>query len=344
MWGPTTAENRIWPLLANRMPGLVLRVPLRRFRPSNKHESPGITDRPMTIYLGLDCGGSSSRAMALDQEGHVIHQGQAGSANLVSTPERRLRSNLLQATRACPTADFICGCFAGLMTEDDRRRAEGYLAALFPGASVHAEPDYAAAFSACEEGTDICVIAGTGSLVCSRVDGAMVKSGGRGYLLGDEGSGYQFGRLALLEFLRNPAEASDNLREAVAKQFDSLQENVIVSRLYQLHSPQSTLAKLAKSLSQDAKEGRTYALDAIVQLMGPLADVVTAHVGRHFSGAKSLKITLAGGLWQNAPHFRDAISRELEEKLPTMNLDIHRIVKPPVFGAVMLAKEMAHVN
>jgi hypothetical protein len=49
-------------------------------------------------------------------------------------------------------------------------------------------------------------------------------------------------------------------------------------------------------------------------------------------------------LWQNAPQFRDAFSKVLEEELPRMNLDVHRIVKPPVFGAVMLAKEMAHVN
>ena len=298
----------------------------------------------MTIYLGLDCGGSSSRAMALDHNGQVVHQGQAGSANLVSTPERRLRSNLVQATRECPSADFICGCFAGLMTESDRRRAESYLAALFPAARVHAEPDYAAAFSASEAGTDVCVIAGTGSLVCSRINGVMIKSGGRGYILGDEGSAYQFGREALLEFFRNPSQASDAMKETVVKLFESQQENAIISRLYQLPSPQSTIAKLAKPLGHDAKEGRTYALEVIARLIVPLVEVVAGHSSRCFPDAKSLKITLAGGLWQNAPQFRDAFSRVLEEKLPRMILDVHRIVKPPVFGAVMLAKEMAHVN
>jgi N-acetylglucosamine kinase-like BadF-type ATPase len=298
----------------------------------------------MTIYLGLDCGGSSSRAMALDHNGQVVHQGQAGSANLVSTPERRLRSNLLQATRECPNADFICGCFAGLMTDADRHRAEGYLATLFPKARVHAEPDYAAAYSASEDGTDICVIAGTGSLVCSRINGAMVKSGGRGYMLGDEGSAFQFGRAALLEYFRNPAEASETFKETLTKLFESRQENAIISRLYQLPSPQSALAKLAKPLGHDAKEGRIYALELIAKHIEPLAKVVASHAARCFPDAKSLKITLAGGLWQNAPQFRDAFSKVLEEELPRMNLDVHRIVKPPVFGAVMLAKEMAHVN
>lgn len=298
----------------------------------------------MPIYLGLDCGGSSSRAMALDQNGQVIHQGQAGSANLVSTPERRLRSNLAQATRDCPGADYICGCFAGLLTDQDRSRAEMYLSAIFPQARVHAEPDYAAAFSASESGTDICVIAGTGSLVCSRIGGRMVKSGGRGYLLGDEGSGYQFGRAALLHFLRYPADASNALKEALVKQFESLEERVIVSKLYQSPAPQSVLAKLAKGLSQDAKDGQTYALETITTQMDALANVVYRHAERYLADQKNLIVTLAGGVWQNAPQFRDAFTRKLREKMPTMNLEVQRIVKPPVYGAVMLAKEMAHVN
>ena len=298
----------------------------------------------MPIFLGLDCGGSSSRAMALDQTGALIHQGQAGSANLVSTPERRLRSNLLQATRECPAADFICGCFAGLMTEQDRNRAESYLLAIYPSAKVQAEPDYAAAYAACETGTDICVIAGTGSLVCSRVGGRMVKSGGRGFILGDEGSGYQFGREALLEYLRNPREASESVRESVQKQFDTMEESAIVSRLYQSASPQSVLSKFAKAFGHDAKEGRAYALNFIDLQMNLLTDVVIKHAGRHFPDVQELKITLAGGLWQNAPQFRDAFTRWLEEKLPKMKLEVQRIVKPPVFGAVMLAKEMANVN
>jgi len=298
---------------------------------------------PMPIFLGLDCGGSSSRAMALDQNGQVIHQGQAGSANLVSTPERRLRSNLLQATRDCGQVDFICGCFAGLLTENDRHRAESYLSALFPSASVHAEPDYAAAYSA-SEGTDLCVIAGTGSLVCSRIDGRMVKSGGRGYMLGDEGSAFHFGRDALLSYFRSPQDVSEAMKEALLKQFDVLDEAAIISRLYQLPSPQSALAKLAKPLGIDAKEGKAYALASIDKQMDSLINVVLGHIERYFGTAKILKITLAGGLWQNAPQFRDAFTRKLEEKLPKMNLEVHRIVKPPVYGAVMLAKEMAYVN
>ena len=163
-------------------------------------------------------------------------------------------------------------------------------------------------------------------------------------MLGDEGSAFHFGRDALLHYFRSPQDVSEAMKEALFKQFDSLDEGSIVSRLYQLPSPQSSLAKLAKPLGTDAKEGRTYALASIDKQMEILIGVVSGHIERHFSAAKGLKITLAGGLWQNAPQFRDAFTRKLEEKLPKMNLEVHRIVKPPVYGAVMLAKEMAYVN
>lgn len=282
--------------------------------------------------------------MALDHQGQVIHQGQAGSANLLSTPERRLRSNLLQATRECPSADYICGCFAGLLTDEDRSRAQTYLQALYPAAKVHAEPDYAAAYFASEDGTDICVIAGTGSLVCSRINGRMVKSGGRGYLLGDIGSAYQVGRDALLHYLDRRKEATPNLEELIARVFNATEESEIVSHLYLKPSPPASLAKLAKAVGADAKEGLAYANAIIEKEMGLLSEVVVKHALTHFLYAKDLKITLAGGLWQIAPQFREAFTAKMQEKLSKMNLEVHRIVKPPVYGAVMLAKELAHVN
>jgi len=230
------------------------------------------------------------------------------------------------------------------MTDHDRHRAEGYLQSLFPAARVQAEPDYAAAYSASDAGTDVCIIAGTGSLVCSRIDGQMVKSGGRGYLLGDFGSAFRIGREALLFYLNRPGDASADLKEVIGKVFESTVEGDIVSHLYQLPSPQSALAKLAKALGVDARSGLDYALTIIGSEMGLLADVVVKHTNAYFSSRRDLRITLAGGLWQNAPQFRDTFDRKLHEKLPTMNLEVHRIVRPPVYGAVMLAKEMAYVN
>ena len=291
------------------------------------------------MFLGLDCGGSSSRAVAVDAEGNILHQGQSGSANLASTPTFRLRQNLGHATQGCPPPTFVCGCFAGLLTEDDRGRALSLMEDLFPSAKLQAEPDYAAALYASEEGTDVCVIAGTGSLVCSKGPSRIVKSGGRGYILGDEGSAFRYGKDALLAYIANPLGASTPLKKCIVDLFDAEDEPTIVSRLYRSPSPQATLAKLAKPLAADAKSGNAYALMSVVENSEGLAAIVRNHVAQHLSWKKEIRLSLSGGLWKTSNVFIEGFATQLGKGDVAFILE--RIKTPPVFGAVRLAKEMA---
>lgn len=298
----------------------------------------------MPVFLGLDCGGSSSRALATDDAGEILFSGQGGAANVASTPDRRVRRSLATCVRDAPTPDFVCGCFAGLLTPEDRDRAIGYLEELFPTAKIHAEPDYAAALYASEPGTDVCVIAGTGSLVSSRKDGKVVKSGGRGFLLGDQGSAFRYGRDAFLAFLNDREGTGPELLAAIIKVFDAEDEPRLISRLYRSGGPAMVLGKLAKSLAIDAAAGRRYAVESLERNSGELADVVLAHLTKYHGNVSSLQLSLAGGLWQTAPIYRDAFVEALQHRLPEIPVDAHRIKQPPVLGAVQLARELIHGN
>lgn len=298
----------------------------------------------MSVYVGLDCGGSSSRVMAVDEGGSVLFQGQSGAANLVSTPENRLRKNLTHATNGCPPATHVCGCFAGLISEDVRTRGLDHLRALFPSAVVRAEPDYTAALFASPTETDICVIAGTGSLVCSRDGDRIVKSGGRGFILGDAGSAYQYGRDALTFFLDYPDQASDVLRNQVLDVFGTNEEPTIVGTIYKAQTPATILSKLAKSLGSDAKNGAPYALRSIARQSEALAGIVASHAKRNLRHKSSLNITLAGGLWRISPLFREGLETHLAASLPNVDVHLGRIVRPPLHGAVELARQMKELS
>jgi len=298
----------------------------------------------MSVFVGLDCGGSSSRVLAIDSSGNVVFQGQAGAANLVTTPELRIKKNLSHATEGCPSASFVCGCFAGLVSDEVRQRGEMILQQLFPAASVRAEPDYIAAFYAAPPDTDLCVIAGTGSLVCSRDGNRIVKSGGRGFLLGDYGSGYHFGRDALIHFLDHPRESSEVLRRAVWELFHSEDEGTIVSAIYKSQTPAGVLAKLAKPLGNDAKEGQAYALASLERNLGFLVEVVTRHVRRFLRPTKVLNISLTGGVWKAAPVFKSRFIELVGDAIPDREINVGRVLRPPLYGAVELAKEMSNRN
>jgi len=298
----------------------------------------------MSIYVGLDCGGSSSRVLAVDESGNIVFQGQSGAANLVSTPDQRLRRNLQHATRGCASANFVCGCFAGLVSDETRTKGEDLLKQMFPGSTVRAEPDYTAAFYSSPQDTDICVIAGTGSLVCSKgLDGRMTKSGGRGYVLGDFGSGFHYGRDALVHYLDHPKTCSSNLRHAVHDLFGTDQEGQIIAAVYASGPPQ-ILARLAKVLGTDAKDGEVYALQSINRNGSALVDVVCEHVHRYLKPAQTLNISLAGGIWKASPIYKDRFQELLIARYPERQVIVHRLTKPPLYGAVELAKELGIGN
>jgi N-acetylglucosamine kinase-like BadF-type ATPase len=230
------------------------------------------------------------------------------------------------------------------VNDELRVRGEEFLRQLFPRACVRAEPDYTAALYAAPEGTDICVIAGTGSLVCSRVDGEVVKSGGRGYILGDYGSGYHYGRDGILHYLDNPARSSPALRAAIMDVFGSLQEGSIVSHVYKCPTPAMTIGKISKAVAYDAKAGEAYALASVETNTLKLASIVASHAEEHHAHKKQIGISLAGGVWKSANVIREQFEIHLRTLLPAQSVQVQRVTRPPLYGAVELAKEMSHSN
>jgi N-acetylglucosamine kinase-like BadF-type ATPase len=278
--------------------------------------------------------------MAVDSSGSILYQGHSGAANLATTPEQRLRRNLIHAVEGCPGADYVCGCFAGLVSDPIRMVGLQHLKYVFPDAVVRAEPDYTAALYACPPGTDICVIAGTGSLVASRVDGQIVKSGGGGYILGDEGSSYQYGRELVLQYLRYPSESTQTARAAIAEFLKTSDPGEIISTVYRSGTPAPLLGKLARALGQDAAESQPYAVASVRRHMDDLAEIVRIHVKRFLPEQSRISICLSGGLWKAGPIFKDAFASALRNTLSKRELTITRITKPPLHGAVELAREM----
>jgi N-acetylglucosamine kinase-like BadF-type ATPase len=291
------------------------------------------------IFVGLDCGGSTTRALAVDERGEVLFRGLSGPANLANTPKAKLCQHLAQATAGCPRAASVCGCFAGLINDETRILGETVLREIFPEAAIRAEPDFAAALYAAPDGTDVCVVAGTGSLVCSRRDGKIVKSGGRGYVLGDFGSAYQLGRDALIRYLDDPLWAGEPLRHALVEAFGGLSENVVVGEVYASGTPSKVVAGFGKFLVSAAQAGEPWALERLDFHMDQLAQVVRHHVDCHFTHRSGLQLALAGGVWSMSPITVERFRNVIDETKSVNVISVQKLSQPPVTGAVRLARE-----
>ncbi|MEO6512919.1 MAG: BadF/BadG/BcrA/BcrD ATPase family protein [Nocardioides sp.] len=164
------------------------------------------------MLLGVDAGGSSTRAVVVDSTGRCLGLGTAGSGNPISAgPESvvlALGTAVRQATTSAgvPGAD-ISGAAIAMAGSRSVRSADGpehpSITAALKAAGVEApfvvESDLLAMYCAGSSEPDgYGLVAGTGAAAV-RVRGGEVEatSDGTGWLLGDDGSGFWIGHRVL---------------------------------------------------------------------------------------------------------------------------------------------------
>ncbi|HMO70606.1 MAG TPA: BadF/BadG/BcrA/BcrD ATPase family protein [Paracoccaceae bacterium] len=158
----------------------------------------------MDLHLGLDGGGSGCRAVVADAAGRILGRASGGPANILSDPEGA-RANILAACAAAMAAAGVASVAAagmGLAGANAAGTVDRLRAAL-PFARLRIETDaVTAALGALGPRDGIVAAIGTGSVFARRQGAAIRQIGGRGLVLGDEGSGAWLGRAALAAALR----------------------------------------------------------------------------------------------------------------------------------------------
>ncbi len=152
----------------------------------------------MTL-LALDAGGTSTRAVALDDAGTVVGRGRSTAGNptaagigpAVEAVAAAVGAALVDAGRA----DVAVLAMAGEQSDAFRELVGERLAAYGVGRVV-LEHDLLALFCSGTAAPDgYALIAGTGTVAARVVDGQLGRVvGGRGWLLGDAGGGFWIGR------------------------------------------------------------------------------------------------------------------------------------------------------
>lgn len=157
----------------------------------------------MTIFLGIDGGGTGCRAAVSDEVGCILGHGTAGPANVNTDLQGTLANVLAAAEEALAGRDpGQAIAVLGLAGANVRSAAEALRASL-PFAHTRIVSDaVTAARGALGPNDGIVAAMGTGSVFAVQRNGVMRQFGGRGFLLGDEGSGAVLGRTLLSRALR----------------------------------------------------------------------------------------------------------------------------------------------
>ena len=153
------------------------------------------------LILGIDGGGTKMMVALADRSGRILRTGLAGGVNAMDNPDWRTElethiepfrseKRLSAVAAALPVYGEVA--HLSLLLEETIEQA-------FPNARTRVLNDVDAAHLGALAGkSGILILSGTGSMAWARnAEGKPARTGGWGDVIGDEGSSYWIGRLAL---------------------------------------------------------------------------------------------------------------------------------------------------
>lgn len=162
----------------------------------------------MQYVIGVDAGGTTTTAEAYDVEtGTWLSKGVSGFGNVILGMEEAI-AHMEEAVRtAMASLDGTCALIfvgaAGAVSGGMDKDIEKALSAAF-GCETVAVSDARLALEGALEGKDgVLLISGTGSAAQVRKGDTQLLIGGWGYLVGDEGSGYDLVAQSIREMIHD---------------------------------------------------------------------------------------------------------------------------------------------
>jgi glucosamine kinase len=277
----------------------------------------------MGPVLGVDAGGTSTRA-ALVVDGAVAERYSSGPFNFLLSEDGVPRMAAL-ARAAGPSAVGIG--VPGIARQLGAAAAFAAAVSEACGVRTRVATDATVAWlGAFLGGPGIIVIAGTGSVAVGGSPGALEQVGGHGHLVGDEGSGYWIGRMALRAALAAaegtgpPTRLSSALTAAAGAALDEL-----VVRVQRSPGDRSLLTGFAPVVGRcaDGPDEDPVARAIIAGAAAALAALAAALRRR----LGELPVAYAGGVFA-IPALRAAFRQTTGAVAP---------LAPPEIGAALLA-------
>jgi N-acetylglucosamine kinase len=265
----------------------------------------------MRLFLGVDGGQSSTTVLIGDESGRVLGAGEAGPCNHAGAEEGRARfkravNDGLHAACAragldAATVRFESACFGMSGGPEDK---QAVLAGTLRAEHLMVTTDAAIALSgATATGQGIAAIAGTGSIAFGRdADGRTARTGGWGYVFGDEGSGFDIARQALRAALRMEEGwgPPTSLRQTLLDATGSRNANQVLHLFYTAEWPRSRVAALAPMADAAAAEGDAVAMVILNSAAIELAMLVAAVRSQLWKPGAPVDVAYIGGVFHSS--------------------------------------------
>lgn len=297
------------------------------------------------LIIGIDGGGSKTLALLADADGNILGRGSAGRSNYHAVGREAALEALDTAVKAAfaaaalrPQRVHAIGVgLAGVDRPDDRAVFEPWVAARAATGRIVNDARLVLAAGTPDD-WGVAVIAGTGSIVIGRDSaGREDRSGGWGYLLGDEGSGFAIGMSAVRAAVRaaDGRGPQTQLLSKIMAQWSLASAQGLIAQVYQTPPPIQAIAALLPLVEDAAQQG-----DAVAQLIfaeaGRELALTVQVVVQRLALPQPTPCALAGGGVLHSP----LLAQALHAAIKTLGVQLGPIglVAEPAQGALRLAR------
>ncbi|KQL48317.1 N-acetylglucosamine kinase [Brevibacillus choshinensis] len=289
-------------------------------------------------FIALDGGGTRTRAAICNASGRIAAMSVGDATNPLSRPWEAVESTIRELVRdvidqAGIENALVSALYLGLAGAD-RPEIKDRLREAFTdewGERLLLDNDAVSAlYAGTWGGPGIVLIGGTGSIAYTvTADEQRQRTGGWGYLIGDEGSGFDIGRRAAAAVM----QAADGrgkptaLTDLYLAHFGVNRPEELIARIYGGINPRKELADTSTLVEKAAGLGDEVSTQLIAHAADDLVELASASLRKVGS---PLPVVLAGGLLTADTMLRREVLRRawFAVKIPTV---------APVIGALVAA-------
>ena len=279
----------------------------------------------MSYTLGID-GGATATKWALRKADGTFIEGNSGpiDGHIYRSESKERLEKVLKEIKIASGSEIVTSIYAGLTGLGKEGEAEvmQLIKREFPQARVELALDIVLGYRAnFDLGAGIFLYAGTGSIAIHiSKSGEIIRSGGWGYLLGDEGAGYWIGREAIRESVKSldmkvQLEALDReiLKSIGANNWDEV-------KAFVYSNDRSAIAALSSTVVSLAKTGDTKSIK-ILQTAGILLSELVDRI-ELVIGNTGLPVVIGGGIAGASPLLVETIGAKLNRSVVVSNVRI----------------------
>jgi len=300
------------------------------------------------LVIGIDGGGTATRAAILDSEQRLIAQGIAG-------PSNPLRIGIANAASAVRDAvDQACGAtgiqrdellaaaigLAGVRRRDIRDRMREALVDCLGIETLELVTDGdIALYGVTGGGPGLVVIAGTGSICCGmNSQRKRICAGGWGPIVGDEGGAAWISRKALQAVAKAADERGPktSLTAAACEYFRLSSPDDLSTAIYAPSMTNDRLAGFAKLVVQTARKGDEMARDIVAEAGRELGLAAAAVIRKLRMERDGFPVACVGGMFAAGDLMLEPLRREI------MRIAKKASLAQPLYPPAIAAARMAH--